>query len=268
MGFLIDKVKGHMAVDSVTATIDTSALAGDVAYVSMNLHGECGVQYTDQPMTLDVDPAPYQVFLNAWMTAMYAGGSGALTLTEAKSAKKNLVDALYFYKRQIPVTVATTAGTFAWDASDASSINTSSWIVTANVIMNKIADMLDTMVAMNVASVGIETCVGNYVSQTNGRISVLQTADGSPIDTFDPAPYPDMPVVPGHLTLLPSPSLTLVPVGGTTPVTLTSGDMNLIVSAISAQHVDKASGQATRKSAIDALGNIPDVIAYDVTASW
>lgn len=268
MGFLIDKAKGRMAVDSVSAVVSTTALAADVAYVSMNLHGECGVQYTDQPMATGVNPAPYQTFLNAWMTATYAGGLGALTLTEAKNAKKNFIDGLYFFKRQIPVNVATSAGTFNWDASDASSINTTSWIVTANVIMDRLNDALATMALMNTASVGIETCIGNYVSQTNARISVLQVADGSAIDTFDPAPYPAMPTVPAALIDLPSPSLTLVPVGGTTPVTLTGADMNAIVSAISAQHVAKAAGQASRKSAVDALGNIPDVIAYDATASW
>jgi hypothetical protein len=59
-----------------------------------------------------------------------------------------------------------------------------------------------------------------------------------------------------------------MPIEGTALVNLTVTEMGSIISGIETRRNNLMTVQRTKKNAVNALTEIADVIAYDVTADW
>lgn len=111
MRFMIDRTQGFMSVDGVLFDIDTSTLPSGVVYVHWHEDDLGSIQHEGYSQGVYLNPSPYAGYLNQWIVA------GA-TLAQAKAAKCGLIQAIYEFEKQEPVTVSVAGVPYQWDASD------------------------------------------------------------------------------------------------------------------------------------------------------
>lgn len=256
MTFLINRADGAAIGDNHrSALVDASALAGNIDYVIWDDEGVTSVYYSDLPSSRFFNPMPFQPLLNQWLNAL----SGTLTLIQAKKAKTDFLKAIFTYRRQLPVTVATSVGTHQWDATDSSAINGGTdWIGPFNTLVTTINALITS--AGNVRS----------VAQTGFNAFAATISATPPYASDPPLVPPTLGTVtfPNALTALTPPTLQLVPVGGTSALTVTANDIQLITAAIAAQRADVTTKLNTKQAAVNALSSFSAVLAYDATTGW
>ncbi|WP_024517082.1 hypothetical protein [Bradyrhizobium sp. Tv2a-2] len=291
--FVINNALQTIHVGAILAPLTTNTLAANVSLVQFD--GATGVgqiTYNDrQPLPEAFsDPSPYQTYVNQWITAL-ASGSPALTLSQAQAIKCSLVNAIYAVKRQAAVSIHVTAGTYSWDATDSTvervlaplcgllyvdPVNTV--IGEVNTLITEIDTTLSTLNstwATNFNTLNsnwpsqIQAALNNLVSEINASLpfqsggATIAGVTGPSAVTFDSG----LSGFSGNSTLT-APSISLIPVGQTTPVTLSPTDLQAIVVAINAQNASKQSTSLSKQAAINALTSITSVVSYDATTGW
>lgn len=176
MRFLISRPDDVMSIDNVAISLDCSSLDPSVKYVLWNENGSGFIEPATgiALRTSFTDPSPYQPLVNAWITAQ-AAATPALTPAQARAIKSELVDALWIVKRQAPVSVLTSLGTFSFDANDflGGALNIASW-------MPAVADIILQVNTTNahIASLAtaFDTALATYAAAVNSSISGLDTS--------------------------------------------------------------------------------------------
>lgn len=108
-----------VVVDNAIAVVSLAALPVNVVVVAYQID-QGSIEYNDRPnlRTPFTDPAPYQPFLNLWITAA-AAQTPALQVAQAKQVKIDLVEAIFHHKRRLPYAY----GAWSYDAHDESVTN-------------------------------------------------------------------------------------------------------------------------------------------------
>ena len=302
--FVVDATLARVYVQDIPAFCSV-ALAPNINQVTF-ANGKGEIVYNDrQPLPEPfTDPSPYQPSINNWLMAM-ASSAPALTLAQAISVKQYLVSAIYDVKRQAPVQVNTTAGNLFWDASD---VAIEQYAMLGPYVLNGALASVATVLNNAITALNQDSASGNsLVSQYNALITAFNTLLGSAGTTgfggFEVASdgyynavqilwaaAGNGPISPGNpvRTTIPgsqpgfgasfaagvsgasvsTPSLSLIPIGGSTPVSLTSADVGSIMSAINTQQLHDQTVLISKRAAIAALTTIPAIVAYDATAGW
>jgi hypothetical protein len=268
MQFLIDVQSGLMSVNGVPAAISMSGLPAGVTQVAFGDPGSgtvlSGGNWTGA--TSFSDPSPYQSYYNAWMTAM------GMTLSQAQAAKIALVNSIYQVKRQAAVSVAVTAGTYNWDASDPA--------IPRMALMASMCfiDSLNTLVTkFNSLNSTLATYGSDVQGAFNNFVTILNNAafNGTSYNWPGTGNAPiGGPTVGGNSSISPgassvtAPTLKLIPVGGTAEVSLSPTDLMAIVTAINNQQINEQAVNLSKQAAINALTYVGAVISYDATTGW
>jgi len=304
MQFTIDVANARMTINGVSEAIAVTGLAQNISYIRFSDGGGGSILYNDRPALPApfADPSPYQSYFNAWITAA-AAASPALLLSQAQSLKAALVNAIYLMKRQAPVSVPVSAGTFAWDASDAAVARLAPlagflYVDPLNAVLSGgpgatltelVAD-LNTMVAnlnvwathFNTLNSNLATYASTLATDMANWASAINTAERTAIagwQTIGAPATPASPATTGNTGLggftesfssaqIAAPSIQLMPVGATAPVSLTPTDLQQVVVAMAAQNVKYQTTSASKQAAVNALSTIAAVAAYDATTGW
>jgi hypothetical protein len=306
MQFTIDVANAIMTINGVGETIAVTGLPANISYVRFSDSDGGVILYNDRPALPAPfsDPSPYQSYFNAWITAA-AAGSPALLLSQAQSLKAALVNSIYAMKRQLPCSVAVSAGTYPWDASDPAVARMALlagllYVDPLNTVISagpgggltQLMVDLNTMVAnlnvwashFNTLNSNMTTFNGNVASAINTWIGALQTTEGGGniIGWANPGSYsaPASPATTADTALgtfaetfsnvsaIKVPTIQLIPVGSSSPITLTPTDLQKVVIAMAAQNTKYQATSASKQAAVNALSTIAAVAAYDATAGW
>lgn len=314
LSFRIDRVSAVMRLSNIPASMTTSSLPSNVSYVQFDTVKGGAVIYNDRPglPELFIDPSPYQSFVNAWITAM-ATATPALTLSQAQAIKNALINAIYAVNRQLPVSVAVSAGNFPWDASDAAVTRLSAlsgllYIDPLNTVINggsgQTGGLSQLVTDLNVWAAHFNTLNTNFGGLNSGlqtafnglatNVTAALSTTKSNLDAAEPpgvanwtttwsvgncasvtAPATSGAAADSNLVesfssvgSLTVPTMQLIPVGSSAPVTVTPTDLQKIVLAIAAQTVKYQSTALAKQAAVNALSTIAAVSAYDATTGW
>lgn len=273
----------------------TNALATNIDFVLWNGTTGLGkIFYNDRqpvPETF-TDPSPYQTYINQWMTGVAAAQTFPLTLAQAIAVKSSLLDSVWAGKRQAPVSVVTSLGTFSFDAND---------VVSNAMNLANVTAMAETVYNLSITSIGaLVTSTNSAIAQINsdlnntGGISAALNSIANELVQNDDylgavtsnLPVPFGPPGSGTTPLALSPSFANVPnvsastsaaaatpikilaIGDTSYKAFTIGDCITILNAIAVQRAAEALVRATKQAALAALTTVPLVIAYDTTTGW
>lgn len=155
--FVIIQSDGLIAVDNCAISpLSLTGLAANIGQVSYQ-KTDGKLQYNDRPPTPVefTDPAPYQPYLNTWITAA-AALVPALQLAQAKQVKIDLIDGIFNHKRRVPFT----QGAWQYDASD-ESVSNLDLLVQATAVVSSDASGL---------VLSINTAFSSLVNGINGTI--------------------------------------------------------------------------------------------------
>jgi hypothetical protein len=178
-----------------------------------------------------------------------------LILAQAKLVKQDVVETLYAYNRQIPVPVPSVGWTF--DGSD------------------------DSVVAINRAlSAASSRALGDFAFSINAALTQLRNNTDSALAagtvsgsvSGDPPTFAGtlhFPAIAAPLTI-PAPIVTvyLAPVGYAGTVAFTNEQACDILTTIENRRASLNATRINKRSDIQALTTIDQVIAYDVTSGW
>ena len=257
IGFVIDAAGKAMSVGGVRLPIGVAGLATNISsiYWSTSANPTSGVVggsiiYNDRPTIPEqfLDPSPYQTYLNEWMTA-----ATALTLAQARAIKGAYAQTVYAYKRQLPVTVTLSTGshTFPCDNNP----------LLLGAAVNGIG------ASVNAVPAAINSSI---VSNLDSQFAALNAAKEAQDIVDGAAPTPiwfDIGTVSNTAAPV-MPTISLLPVGSLTPVSLTSADALVLFTAITSYLQAEQLVNATKQAAINALTSVSSVISYDATAGW
>lgn len=166
--FVINRSLGTIHLNSVGASLTTNTLAANVSFVQYDSDVGTGrITYNDRPALpeLFTDPSPYQTYINQWITAA-ASFSPALTLAQARAVKNGLIDSIWAGKRQAPISVVTSLGTYNFDANDilSGALNIGAW-------MPAVASLIAQGTVPQFAA--INTAITNMLTTINAAIAAL-----------------------------------------------------------------------------------------------
>lgn len=290
LSFTISNLDSTIHLFSLRAPLTANALPSNVKFVQFDSKAGGQILYGDRQAIpeLFTDLSPYQSYLNQWITSA-AAASPALTLAQARAIKCAMVEAIYSVKRQMPVTVQITAGSHAWDVSDAA---VARFIAPLSGLLyidplNAISATLETMrTALNTWASNIGTNQGatqsglsSICTQVNAAINNARAqglSGGGDAVSFDfavaslsvtlstTASNP-LGAIPSQAT---APTIQMVPFGETDLVTLPIADVQAIILAIAANNAKYQRINAQKQAAVNALSSIASVAAYDVTTGW
>jgi hypothetical protein len=290
MRFVIMRDDNAMSIDNARLDMDCSALASNLALVAY-VESEGKLQYNDRPgqLTAFTDPAPYQPFINSWITAS-AADTPPLQLAQAKQIKKDLVDAIYNHKRRLPyvynaktydasdesvmyMTAASSVGTSAGsDSGLISSIN-SAFITLAGQINGQLVSTINSNAGTNNNSAAN---VNAWSAQNTAAWNCLYYPGvGGNVVAAGPWTVPSSGGFGTHTTstnvagaTVGASNISWQPAGSTDPVPLSRSEFAGALSGIVSRRNALNNNRVDKKAAIDALADIPAVVAYDATASW
>jgi hypothetical protein len=282
MNFVMVRSDSIMSIDNETSIVSLAALAPNLEIVAFDTTTAKGnVEYNDRPRLLEpfADPTPYQPQINAWITNVAARSALPLTLTQAKLIKNGLVDGIFNFKRQQPITL----GTNVWDATDSALAAMISALEAWDIVQDINSAFAST--ANEVNSMGITTYTftntsitypgsvsGTYVTAVdfkNSQITTQSITAGGPDQqsaSSSSASYSSHNNI--NVQSLHAPTIAWPPYNSTTTVTLSFGQMRALISQIGARGITYRNTQLTKKAAINALATIAAVVAYDATTGW
>lgn len=287
MRFDINRSGSYVFVDDVYQAVNTSGLPPNVVRVKW-LDDEGYVYFTDATLNQKiVDPSPYQSFLNLWATARITA-TPPLGLADAKQIKLYLIGGLYDLKRQLPYHQAIAAGDFSWEANDGAVASMAAAglpaLYQATVAENGglstwIAD-LNAQISAGIVAVGNDlvsfinyTVLGSLGDSQNTLNNKLRS---EPIDQVaKPGLNADIALAavtfygPGGAPPASiNGTLSLIPIGGTVPVSLTLAEFMNLMQGIATRRSTLLATRGTKLAQVNALTTIASVIAYDATAGW
>ncbi|WP_315792222.1 MULTISPECIES: hypothetical protein [unclassified Bradyrhizobium] len=310
MDFVISRATGRVYCQGIPAKCAVS-LASNIDQVVFE-GGAGKIFYNDRLMIAEPfsDPSPYQPYINAWIQAMQAA-SPALTLAQAQAIKNGFINEVYQQKRQLPVSVQVSSGTYTWDASDdavARSISPISGLVFVGPLntviggdqssaggVNSLVSTLGRLVSdlnawgtnynnMNANLYPFYGQVSNAINTINSDLAAIVNvlvnqgfASSNLITSVSQVSNPQSGADSGltetfsgvsAVSQIQPPTLQLIPIGQTNPVSLTSGDLESIVLAIAAQNTRSQQALLTKQAAVNALATIAAVAGYDGTTGW
>jgi hypothetical protein len=238
------------------------------------------------------DIVPYVPFFQQFMN--YLAG---LTLAQAKKIQSELVTLLFETKNQLPYNHTIAAGNFNWETTDAAIAAMSIAMFPAllsgtNISLNSLATQINSQFTSMASQINTGT-----VDQGDGLATQLNTilgywGDGlntinNKLHTFL-LPSTDYAAAPGLNANLAQTTVNFVPVtttaltadnpglasiqwipfGQGTSVTVSVTEMSEIMSGIHNRRLSLTTTKFNKIEAINALTEISDVIAYDVTTGW
>lgn len=180
MRFFISRPDNIVAIDNVAAAVDCSSVSSAIKYVIWNENGSGFIEPATGVAlrTSFNDPSPYQGMINAWISAQVAAG---ITLPQAKAIKTSFINSIYLSKRKLPVTVTTTAGTLAWDATESaisqlSMLSAFAASVSTNTVIAAVISNVNSVVGM----VNANGSVGNaLITNSNSIAGTLNSLIGN-----------------------------------------------------------------------------------------
>src|SRR5215467_15344341 len=151
-GWWILPSQGRVTVDDATLTgIDCSSIPADIYLVRWwgdKGKGEILYNHDAQFPVREkfTDLTPYVPLFNEWMS-IAESESPPISLSQAKSVKADMIDALFNTKRQAPFHYPVAAGDYYWDASDATmQASTVPAIQNLNAKVNEISGKLNSAI--------------------------------------------------------------------------------------------------------------------------
>jgi hypothetical protein len=300
--FSIDNPRSRIYIGAIHAPL-SPALATNVSYVNFD-KGVGRVIYNDRPPIPEIftDPSPYQVYINAWLTA-YSTGALPITLAQAQAIKANLTDDIFFVKSRAPVTVTTSLGayTFNVDPNDPISVTSALAALPALTAVDSAAAAAIAQLVSSINSVIVGGVNGTVVAGINSELNVAAgdviTYLTGGVNSFFaslfnqlltqfpgqfPTPFPTISVnsfgggvgtigsVSASLaspTGLPS-AVRMMPVGATSYPAFTVADLLAVLGAAQAQLAAETLVRVTKQAALAALSTVASVISYDATTGW
>jgi hypothetical protein len=238
------------------------------------------------------DIVPYVPFFQQFMN--YLAG---LTLAQAKKIQSELVTLLFETKSQSPYNHTIAAGNFNWETTDAavaamsiamfpallSGTNTSlnSLVTQINAQFTSIASQINTGTVNqgdNLATF-LNSMIGYWgdgLNTINNKLHTVLLASTDYVAAPGLNPQLDhttVDFVPVTTTALTADnpgvaSIQWIPLGQGTAVTMSVTEMSEIMSGIHNRRLSLTTTKFNKIEAINALTEISDVIAYDVTTGW
>jgi len=285
MQFVLNRDDNLVSVDNEIMAVDCSSLATNITYVAYPENGIGKITYNDRPaMRVSfTDPAPYQPFINSWITAA-AAQTPALQLAQAKQVKIDLVDAIFHHKRRLPYT----SGSWQYDARDEAVTN-----------MGELVQGTINVGAANTGLVGsINAALSTITSQVNSSHSTISawsatnstqwsninntgtimggglTTVGAPNGYVFSTPASGAPaiagasVTAGATDISYAGNLTIMPLNASAPQSIPAIDIHTALVGIASRRNSLNNNRLTKQVAINALSTIAAVTAYDATTGW
>jgi|SRR5579871_850470 len=277
---LIDQTKLVVYLAGIKQTLAVGLLPANVNFVQWDGGSNSGqVTYNDRlaiPETF-TDPSPYQTCINAWMTGA-AAGSPALTLAQAQAVKGSLIDAIWTSKRQVPVTVTTSLGSYSFAADEATL--GSSWLAAVATLITAVntletglasvaagfnSDQAALISALNSYTSTIATGITANWTYLIGTASIPVPTATTPASSFS---EPTVTYTAASAIAALSASVQMLPVGANSYPAFTLADQFVVLAAIYAQRNAKALTRSQKQIALAALTHTADAISFDATTGW
>lgn len=305
--FSIYSPDSMVVVDNASAVVSLAALPTNVVVVAYQVD-QGSVEYNDRPRLRIpfTDPAPYQPFLNLWITAAQAP---ALQLAQAKQLKIDLVEAIFHHKRRLPYAY----GAWSYDAHDESVTNVDLQVQATATVSTDVSGLI---ASINAAFTAITnqvnaTVVGGANAMVNANnVSAAAVNDWS---YYNAVNWPKISTQFGSLTggvggnhdyayltsalaavgsggfgnmaavvnitgatvsgaLSPGFShvgnITLQPLNAAAPQSIPATDVYTALLGIANRRNSLNTNRLTKQIAINALSTIAAVAAYDATTGW
>ena len=305
MRFVIIRDENIVSVDNCQLTVNCAALASNIALIAY-VETEGKLQYNDRPgqLTAFTDPAPYQPYINNWITAA-AAQTPALQLAQAKQVKNDLIEAIFHHKRRLPYR----QGPWDYDARDQSVM-----FLTESLRSNTTVSV--TIPADSSLVTNINTALATITGQVNNQVVAVNNVSAGNVngwsltnyvnwttllfyDNPQAVPYPGtvwysnrptVPTVPGYGgfstmsnvagatvagagasgTGTPTyvGTITITPLNATAPQTVASSDVNAALTGITTRRNTLNGNRMTKQTAVNNLTTITAIVAYDATTGW
>jgi hypothetical protein len=290
LDFVISRSEGIVSIDNQPLVINTSSVPANVAIVVYDCSSGAGsIEYNDRLRILEpfIDLTPYASFINAWLTAAAAITGMPVTLAQAKTVKLGLVDGIFNSKRQLPISYAGRT----WDATDQSMLGMQAAIAAWDIAQSITNG--DNQFSNNVNAISLQTprtadVSASAISPTTDTIDSICLA---PVDGQHDANWywgsagPGVTgVYGGDVTQQPNvsmsksqinaplqivgPPIDWPPLNSTVTVSLAMSDMRTLIATIQQRRTTLQNTRLAKINAINAMGTIAAVIAYDVTTGW
>lgn len=282
-------------VDNADIIIDCSTLPANVEIVAFaGIEGK--IEYNDRPAmrTPFTDPSPYQLQLNAWMTA-YAAVTPALLLAQAKQVKRDLVDSIFHHKRRLPYA----SGPWQYDARDEAvaygtallggmkSASTNFFTQINQILATLVGQFNNNVIGAynsTVSSFGVgitANCLnallkgsGVYDTDSGGVGSVIGYVASTKTPNFAVSGMTGMANLPGatmpasSISIAVSGNIVMQPLNASAPQSIAATDFYSALVNIAGRRSALNTNRLTKQNAINALTTIPAVVAYDATTGW
>lgn len=290
----IDSVNKVVAVNGIGQSVPAVSLPADVAYALLSRNGDVTVQYVGNAGTTVLTSASFVTPVNQWIDV--AGTS----LSVARAGKLTLAASMFAAKRQDPALVTVTVGGVSrqWDTSDGAyaqyygaakalegmtntanaiaanntSIGTSVNSVVSAASSNNtvVGGSLAAIVAAsntNKTSISAAVVVAGNQYDANGNVTTAGVAPAGLVTLSAPAAL-TTPSAPASLSTPAVPAYTAFPFGSSTPVAVTAAEMQSLAAACTAVRNALATAYNGHIAAINGLGSVAAVSAYNITAGW
>lgn len=298
-----------VVVDNAIAVVSLAALPANVVVVAYQVD-QGSIEYNDRPnlRTPFTDPAPYQPFINLWITAA-AAQTPVLQLAQAKQVKVDLVEAIFHHKRRLPYAY----GSWSYDAHDESVTNLDLQVQATATVSTDVSGLV---ASINAAFASITSQVNGTVGGVNAMVSANNSSAGA-VNAWSAAYDANFSRLQLSLTSPPanatqyvimSPvadswrtglgsggfqsmagvggisgatvsgaatpgfshngNITLQPLNAATPQSIPATDVSAALQGIANRRNSLNTNRLTKQIAINGLTTIAAVTAYDATTGW
>lgn len=305
MRFLIVPPEQMMVVDNATVHgMDLSALTTAALVIWNGTSGEIEPINAVPVRTSFQDPTPYLSYVNSWIAApvtitepplLDPDVALPLKLAQAKSIKIDLIENLFAFKRQAPITWSS----WTWDASDESlrTMLLALIPVNRNAVITLVNDFNNQMAGYNN---NLTNNYANYNASWVTNYPSLYKTFGSSFNTvgtnygfqvWSPTQNPPVPNLPGNpdwggvtygyigpfqmpgIGAIANPmnsagSITWLPYNADTGIVLTYSQLGTIATSIVSRRNSLLAVRETKRAQVQALTTIAAVAAYDITTGW
>lgn len=273
----VDNVNKTVSVNGVACSVPSVSLPSDIVYALLSKTGDVSVQYVNNVGTTVLTNASFVTPVNQWVSAV-----PGLTLAAARAGKLTLASSMFAAKRQDPALVTVVVGGVSrqWDTSDgayaqyfsaskiAESVNSAAAAAVAN----------SAIVANNNATVANNNATNNAITASNNaNINAALIVAGTRSDggggtipgVAAPVTAPvALPAMSAPSAAPAMPSFTAFPYGSSVPVAVSAADMQNLAAACTSVRNALATAYNGHVAAINALGSVSAVAAYNVSAGW
>lgn len=255
----IDNVNKTVSVNGVACSVPSVSLPSDVVYALLSKAGDVSVQYVNNVGTTVLTNTSFVTPVNQWISAV-----PGLTLAAARAGKLTLASSMFAAKRQDPALVTVVVGGVSrqWDTSDGAYAQYFS--------ASKIAESVNSAAAAAVANNAVVASNNAITANNNASLNAAIVVAGTQASENGPVPGTPAPV--SNLTAASAspamPSFTAFPYGSSVPVAVTATDMQNLAAACTSVRNALATAYNGHVAAINALGSVSAIAAYNVSAGW